>query len=338
LPTWHYIALLEGARAQVGVGRLDQGEALARACAQRYGRPEAVALHAQILWRLGDPAGAAAALQAGALGLLGWRDEVADAFVEVFRDPSRQAPSRMAFDAIVRAGATPEALVSFLEGVTKAGPPTLALDLWVRVPAYGGLVEALERTVQQFLLRRRIEGVNAAEDWLREAVEPARRAPLSVVLFEHGEHALLWSHAEAPDDRFGDNVWLLRAAAALRTTLPTADAQALTAHYRTAGHGVYHTLGEHLSGLEVFPRLRAEAEDPTTAGEAAYWIGYRAQAEGRYAEASDWYQVAILVGNARKHEWRWAFNELQGWSTRNRTLARLQQERFWIRAPPSEAP
>ncbi|MBI5513840.1 MAG: hypothetical protein HY909_08740 [Deltaproteobacteria bacterium] len=337
LQTGQHAALLECARTLVALQDLVHAEELAVASAERYGADEDGALLASVRWRRGDLAGAVAALRSVSPSRLGWLEDVGPAFAEVFSAPERQDAAVAAFVALTQGTFEPEDLVSFLDGVGNRGPPALALALREREPASGGLVEGLDRQVEQFRLRRTLFGANAAEDWLRNNVGPTRRAPLSRSLFIVGEHALLWSHTEAPRDRGGDGVWMFRAAASLRTPPSPAEAASLAAQLDAPGYSMYHTVMQHLLGRDVLARLREEAVEPTAAGEAAYWIGYRAQVEGRYAEASDWYQYALLVGSPRKTEWRLALYELSAWAAREHSLERLQAERFW-RLPPVREP
>jgi len=104
--------------------------------------------------------------------------------------------------------------------------------------------------------------------------------------------------------------------------------QALSDYCKKGGNGTYHMLTRFLTGLATEKEVLALATDPKKRCEIAYYIGLRAQGEGRYADASDWYRVSIETGLIQNGEYRWAHNTLSKWQSAGKSLARLADERL----------
>ena len=84
----------------------------------------------------------------------------------------------------------------------------------------------------------------------------------------------------------------------------------------------YHQYGRFLLGHIPFERLLSLAKAPDKMIEIAYYVGLRAQSEGRLEEASDWYRVAFSLGNIKEAEYRWSFDQLNRWRNAGKYLPR----------------
>ena len=58
----------------------------------------------------------------------------------------------------------------------------------------------------------------------------------------------------------------------------------------------------------------------------AYFIGFKAEAEGRYDDASDWYRVSVESGGPKIPEYHWAFARLFVWKSHFKKLSVLAKE------------
>jgi hypothetical protein len=118
--------------------------------------------------------------------------------------------------------------------------------------------------------------------------------------------------------------WLLRAAASLHPGPVTAKyADALRAHYAAPGTEHYYVLGRYLLGMASESDALALRVTSHAAGEVYFYIGYRAQAEHRYADAARWYERCIATGESRNAEYSWAVAQLSTWGLSEQSLATL---------------
>ena len=85
----------------------------------------------------------------------------------------------------------------------------------------------------------------------------------------------------------------------------------------------YGILGKYLLGMETEEGLLELATDDKRRCEYAYFIGFKAQAEGRYEDASDWYRIATETGLIPNGEYRWARRALMKWKDSGKSLENL---------------
>lgn len=72
--------------------------------------------------------------------------------------------------------------------------------------------------------------------------------------------------------------------------------------------------------------MAPSATDPKKRCEIAYYVGLRAQAERRYADASDWYRVTLETGQERNGNTAGRFPHSNRWEQAGKSLARLAAE------------
>jgi lipoprotein NlpI len=79
-------------------------------------------------------------------------------------------------------------------------------------------------------------------------------------------------------------------------------------------------------GLASEEELLAQAKSTQQRCENAYYLGLRAESEGRLEDASDWYRISVESGLTNMGEYRWAHNQLYIWAGKGMSLSRLAAE------------
>ena len=96
----------------------------------------------------------------------------------------------------------------------------------------------------------------------------------------------------------------------------------------------YDQVAQCLVGLIPEEEVLKKATDKGTRCEVAYYLGVRAQAAGRWEEASDWYRVAVETGKTDFLELKWAARMLVEIHNSEHSIARLEREGL----PPAKMP
>jgi tetratricopeptide (TPR) repeat protein len=159
--------------------------------------------------------------------------------------------------------------------------------------------------------------------------------PLGCLAFGEGELQILWSIE--PTSPAGNSChWLMRAAASLGESPQNPDyREALQRHYAAPGTEHYYVLGRHMLGLAPESAALALRVTPHAACEVYFYIGYLAQADGRFADAARWYERCVATGESRNAEYYWAVAQLSSWAGKMQTLERLEAANRTSRVPPS---
>jgi hypothetical protein len=92
-----------------------------------------------------------------------------------------------------------------------------------------------------------------------------------------------------------EKLWALRAASARRTKSLRPKLADVHAHYEATpgGGGYWDVIGRYLAGLANDATIAALARDPRSSAEVAFYMGARAEGEGRYDDANDFYRSAL---------------------------------------------
>ncbi len=91
----------------------------------------------------------------------------------------------------------------------------------------------------------------------------------------------------AKDKQHGVFIWLMRVAAYLREDTPSkTHYQQLQNYYIQSPDSHYNTIGRYLLGMANQEALLARMTSKKAFCEIAYYIGFKAQTEGRYLNAS----------------------------------------------------
>ena len=76
-------------------------------------------------------------------------------------------------------------------------------------------------------------------------------------------------------------------------------------------------------GLEDQAQVLSLVTQPNRLCEVAYYVGLKAEAEGRIEDAIAWYRVVLDTGLMQEGEYRWALDALWSWASRARSIASL---------------
>ena len=299
-------------------------ETLAVFAAERATDPgPAQAQAAELFWRHGNP-GAAARLLASAArpGLReGWRAGLGGRFVRCFA--ARPALGQAAVDSLLATGRIPgESIADLATAAADSGAWELAFEVESRVlpaPArriehQGNLYRAIERT----------RGETQALAWLGPKLQGASATDLARIehwAFSIADDGLLWS-VRADSTEYP---WLLRAAAALRRgDHGGVNARELAWHFAAPDRGQDRTLGRFLLGLEEESTVAALGGSPAEKCEAFYFLGFKAQAEGRLRDAAAWYARGLGTHATSRPEFRWAYDQMLDWQARGQSLELIE--------------
>lgn len=309
------------------MGRTEDAEKMARFALDRYPDSlQARTLLLQILWRHGKYSEAATVIKSSPykINFFDWQLRLGERFAEVFLNrPPEQGLE--AFSALIAEGFDPIALRSLAVLTARGGNHELAFKMvsQLRMGSPGDL---------NFLLRaythlKAWQGQAKALEWLRRNVPPQLVSSSGLIIFTESEYDLLWDFIGSPVGSGADFVWLMRAAASIKLGLGNdPHHEQLVQHFTKAGQGPYHTAGRYLMGLASEQEVFALATDANTRCEIAYYVGLRANGEGRYEDASDWYRASVETGLINHGAYRWSHSTLQLWQSKGKSLPRLATE------------
>lgn len=301
-------AMAAAVKALARGGKLPEAEALADKLVARY--PDvgyARAGRLEVWWRQSDHA--AVAKEIREQEWIASEPTVAEAFIAVFGEADERAAGQAAY-ALVQAEVPVDALHQMGSRVEQAGRKDLAFELASRGTDPNPMI-GMFQTIAASRLLVASRGQDAAVEWLRERLPMPIGDDLSFFLVDQGHNELLWSWE--PNDRRdeGRYTWLMRALVAVRAGLDSsAHRQELLDHYATPDGNPYYTMGRFLVGLEQEDAVLALATTIHRKCEISFYLGARARAEGRFADAVDWFRVAVETAQLRDGEYYWAVREL----------------------------
>jgi hypothetical protein len=307
------------------LGREEEATKLGQAAVERY--PDslpALLLLVEMDWRHGRHQQAAMRLAQWGYPITStnWRFTVGPVFVESFE--GRDTEAVQAAEALMGAklGRGHDLGQLAAEAASK-GNPALAFEIQSRLRAAG--LEQLEMFTSAYGYLKKARGRLPALEWLRARVPDQARITLG--MFAHQEHypELLWEIAPSLLTGFGaDYYWLMRAASAIKPgSGQESHVAELREHYAGSTGSHYDLAGRYLLGLAEERDVLSAATSPKAQCELFYFIGYKAQCEGRIRKAADWFWLSHATGLMNNGEARWSYNQLYNWKNESRTLARL---------------
>jgi len=319
IETYQAGAMSTGVRAFARAGRLTQAAALADRLAERY--PESEYAHAarlEVLWRQGNHSAVAKDLREHEW--LAGETAVAKAFVEVFGASGDQAAARAAL-SLAQEGAPPLVLFNMGYMVHYAGRDDLAFELASRGIDPNPMAAVFQNiAASRFLATSR--GQDEALEWLRQRLPMPFGDEMSFFLADVGHDEVLWAWTPDENNDAGRFTWLMRALVAVRSGLDTSShRQQLLDHYSVSSQNPYHVMGRYLVGLEHEDAMLALATTLHRKCEVSFYLGARARADGRIADAVDWFRVAVETAQQRDGEYYWAIRALSEISSDPRGLS-----------------
>lgn len=319
-------AMAGAVRLLEALGRSSQAETLAVFAAERASEPGAAqAQAAELFWRHGKPGAAARLLAARAPGVTtdDWRHALGAGFARCFGD--RVAAGRSATDSLLATGRIPaEAVSQLAAAAADSGAWELAFEVESRL--HHAPARRIEQLVSLYRSLERWRSEDEAARWLGPRLRGASAAGLAQIerlAFTSQEDRLLWSVCSDSTGPGAEYPWLLRAAAALRRGDHGGEhARELAWHFAAPDSGHDRTLGRFLLGLEDESRIASLARIPSEACEAFYFLGFKAQAEGRTRDAAAWFTRCLGTHQNVRAEYRWAYDQLLAWRRLGLSLSR----------------
>lgn len=309
----------------------EKAEQQVRARVKRYpGHVYNVGLLARVLWAAGRHGDAARMLKNPPIPLShnDWRFVVGEEFNQLFRD--RPAEEGMkAVEALKAVGIGHTEIMELAAETYNKTNHELAFSI------YSGLDprpwEKVRVFVRAYRRLKKVLGEPEALEWLESQIPKHWRERLSMVAYNENAYELLWTLVPGPDreDDKADFVWLMRAAASCIERPTPKQQEILADRFSESGDASrhYHQYGRFLLGYISFERLLALVRAPDKMIEIAYYVGLKAQSEGRLEEASDWYRVAFSLGDVKEAEYRWSYDQLNRWRNDGKYLPRTERGR-----------
>ncbi len=335
-------AMGRGALILEQLGRADEALELGRAAVARYpGDAWLRGVLTEIHWRERRYGDAAELLSHSEhlRGQFDWRGDLGAAFLRVFGPlPLPEADS--AFAALSAAGIDQQSLGELAIAASQHGRNDLAFRLESQLEPSPGSVESLEIPLSAYGYLKTIKGPDQSLRWLRERLPPGLQAQATLLIYRDKGYDLFWDLIDQPDQTDNANwIWLMRAAAfRAAPNLSEERVAALNAYYQSwsrriyfGAYGVvnaqearYFTIGRYLLGLEKESTVISLATAPDARCEVAFYVGLKAQSEGRFTDASDWFRIAVETEQSREGEYVWAKDQLYHWMESGRSLTLLQ--------------
>jgi tetratricopeptide (TPR) repeat protein len=280
---------------------------------------------AEVLWRQGRNQEVPEVLNDSRfpLDLWAWREDVAEAFLRVFGDGS-PAEAEEAFAEIVRAGVPSWISEALPQGLMRRGRPDLAFLLQAQLDATDA-IGSYRNPIRAYMYLKAWESEAIALDWIRPMIPPRVLSQVSRVMFAEGADELLWGLIPDPEETtYPDVLWLTRAASEIRNDTRL-HLRELREHYGTARGSDFDVMGRYLLDMETEERVLELARTPERRAQIAYYVGLKAQSEGRISDAIDWYRVVLATGEDKKYEYSFALEALETWKNTGYTVARIEK-------------
>jgi hypothetical protein len=307
-------------------GRGAEAETLAAFALHRYpDSPDALMGLVDMFWRHQRYDDAATLLRAPQCRIDdgNWFSDVAPVFADRFAKDADGALAAVA--ALEQAGFRSQGtLGSLATELHRRSKTELAFKVEQHVWDNGQ--DAIKKLVASGIFLSELQGADAASGYIADhTAGTLDLVPGLLGIFAFGEDRpeMIWA-CEPKGAVDNSCQWLLRAAASLYPgPVTTKYADALRAHYAAPGTEHYYVLGRYVLGMVPESDALAQRVTSHAAGEVYFYIGYRAQAEHRYADAARWYERCIATGESRNAEYSWAVAQLSVWALKQETLARL---------------
>ncbi len=257
----------------------------------------------------------------GGLAMQNWRSDMARGFYHTFKArPEKEAEA--AFDSLLTGPNVSPAALAYIPGTLHNGKYSrLAFKLQSKLQ--GQKSQQLMFEVKGYEFLKAWKGERAALKWLKSK-NPARFGMHSAnVFFEKKKFPLLWDMIPGNP---GPQVWLLRAAGSLRSKPTAAQRRALLKYFRKNDPtSTRNQLGRYLLGKISEEDLLRQADDPVKRLEFAFYIGWKARAQGDWYKAARWLRIALETGQRGHWEYGWAGNLLFHWQDESFALSYLKK-------------
>jgi len=167
------------------------------------------------------------------------------------------------------------------------------------------------------------KGRKAAVSQLREYMARLgrRKFRVAAVAQDVGDYELAWELFDRePKIYYSEVVWITRALGELHEPGNADRRKIVEEYFRTHDGDPLHDVGRYLLGLTSEADFMAAAKGADLCTGFSYYLGLKAELEGRMREANDWYRTSLECGSRRVVEWTFAMKKLILWRGHGRTL------------------
>jgi thioredoxin-like negative regulator of GroEL len=278
-------------------------------------------------WRRGEYTKAGQVISGGRSAAHGSAAWYVQEFISRFAGVSDEKTFQAAW-ALSKAGAPMQEVRALAVALDKQGRHEAALNMLSDIKDKQPLT-GMENLVAAYKLLRSWKGKEAARRYLRQRAAPAQAHLLTIALRAQGLSEEVLDDAGEPDAapaQYREFMWLQKAAAWLDEERKAAHIGArLQNHYERTVRDHYHYCGRFLMGYMAFDELARHIDGAKQRCEFAYYAGLSARMKSNFAEAANWYHVAVETLAESTPEFHWARNELRQWTRvgtdrRNRLL------------------
>ena len=309
----------------------DWDEALKLASAARARYPDshtAYAILARLHWRQQKFADAAELLASSrVLNRAEWENDLASSFGHVFADSDPHL-GQSAFTAMQERKIDPLYLAALARNVGSRGNHKLAFAM------LANLASANEASKAGILIwaydeLAKTDGEAAATDWLRKTTRNPHQ--LALVAFQFERYDILWGPLEPGTLlKKTDEIQVMRAASLIHQKEP-ADSprrEELVRYFEGRPQNVWKPMGLFLLGKLTPDELDQQTRGTDLSLASRGWLlGLRAAEQGRYDEASDWFEIAVESDQSREPPNAWAYMIMSRWISKGEPFAELQRDR-----------
>jgi len=319
-------ALMRGAYVRLAAGKHKEAVALAQGCLARYPNPVSVGLLAELLWKTGQHAEAAALIEqwSSRLTPLDWSSTLASAFAAAFADQPAEQGSKAYAELLAKKVDAQGARLLLRAGKL---PAELAFRAYSQVKATGS--ERLLDVATGYVMLRDWKGESEARTWLEQALPADQRDGFSQHAYTASAYDLIWNLVAdpRPDQPEAGSIWLMRTAAFLRSEAPPETwKQRIDQHYAKHREQLRDRMGLHLLGqIDQAGVWEAIKDDHDRAG-CTYVFGLKAQLDGDIAQAIEWYRITVEGGRNNSSEVQWASDALALLRASDKSIALLTAE------------
>lgn len=250
-----------------------------------------------------------------------WKKKIGETFSEIFGSLPVEK-GEQAFSQLIQAGFVPLQLKIIPPVVFKNGNPELAFKMQSQL-LVGGWNVHLVVSINGYQYIKAWKGEAKALEWLKKVVPPQAIPHASKEILSTKEFGLLWSFIETPNEYD----WLARATGYVsQPNLSEKNKKKLFAYFKSPGQNPhYHIVGRYMLGMVTEQELLNAADTPKKRCEYSYFIALKAQMEGDYEKASDWYRIVMETGQAWIGEYLMAVEQLMEWERKHQYLSELKE-------------